>query len=178
MDGSAHQSAAQQSVLGEATASANGELYRLLIAQLGGLLEDEHDFVANMANCAALIYHSLPNLNWAGFYILRSGVLVLGPFQGMPACVRIPLGKGVCGTAAERRKTIRVDDVHQFPGHIACDVASQSEIVVPLVKDGQLVGVLDIDSPILNRFGVDDTEGLEALAALFLKLTTIPPSRA
>lgn len=150
------------------------ELYRELITQLGGLLDGEQDFVANMANCAALIYHTLPNLNWAGFYILQKDVLVVGPFQGKPACVRIALGKGVCGTAVQRQETIRVDNVDLFPGHIACDTASRSEIVVPLFKEGLVVGVLDIDSPILNRFDAEDAAGLEAIAALFMQLTNVP----
>jgi L-methionine (R)-S-oxide reductase len=124
--------------------------------------------VANAANTAALIFDALPDLNWAGFYFLRADELVVGPFQGKPACVRIALGKGVCGTAAVERKTIIVPDVESFPGHIACDAASRSEIVVPLIADGKLLGVLDIDSPRLARFDQGDARGLERLAALFL----------
>lgn len=154
--------------------ATKSELYRELLEQLGSMLDDEHDFVANMANCSALIYHSLPELNWAGFYILQKDVLLVGPFQGKPACVRIPMGKGVCGTSAQRKEIIRVDDVNLFPGHIACDVNSKSEIVVPLFKEKQVFGVLDIDSPILNRFDAEDAAGLEALAALFVQLTDIP----
>src|SRR6202521_2447461 len=128
------------------------ELYRGLSAQLSALIEGETDPVANMANCASLIFNSVPRLNWAGFYLLKGGELVLGPFQGQPACVRIAMGKGVCGTAAEQRETVLVDNVHEFSGHIACDSASNSEIVVPLIKDDQLIGVLDLDSPSLARF--------------------------
>jgi GAF domain-containing protein len=125
--------------------------------------------LANAANLSALLYHSLPDLNWAGFYLLRAGELVLGPFQGKVACVRIPLGQGVCGTAAQRRETIVVPDVHAFPGHIACDAASRSEIVLPLLHNGRLSGVLDLDSPIPERFDRDDAAGLEALVDLFLR---------
>jgi len=155
-------------------ASSKAELYSLMSAQVSSVFENERDFIANMANCAALIYHTLLDLNWAGFYLLRGKDLVLGPFQGKPACVRIPLGKGVCGTAAARQATIVVDDVDQFAGHIACDSASRSEIVIPLLKDGHLIGVLDVDSPILNRFNAEDAAGLEAIAALFIQLTDIP----
>jgi len=155
-------------------ASSKAELYSLMCAQVSSVFENERDFIANMANCAALIYHTLLDLNWAGFYLLRGKNLVLGPFQGKPACVRIPLGKGVCGTAAARQATIVVDDVDQFAGHIACDSASRSEIVIPLLKDGHLIGVLDVDSPILNRFNAEDAAGLEAIAALFIQLTDIP----
>ena len=143
--------------------------YRELAAQLAALLHQEHDVIANAANTAALIFNSLPNLNWAGFYFFRDGELVLGPFQGRPACVRIAIGRGVCGTAAERRATILVPDVHAFPGHIACDTASRSEVVVPLVMDGgSLLGVLDLDSPLPGRFDESDRDGLERLAAIFL----------
>lgn len=144
------------------------ELYRELAGQLAGLLHGERDGLANAANTAALIYQGLPGLNWAGFYFLKGGELVLGPFQGKVACVRIGLGKGVCGTAAAKRKTLVVADVADFPGHIACDHASRSEVVVPLVKSGRLVGVLDLDSPDPARFDRADAEGLEALAELFL----------
>ena len=137
--------------------------------QLRALLHGERDFIANCANAVALLWHSLPDLNWAGVYRLVGDELVLGPFQGKPACVRIPLGKGVCGTAAALRKTVLVPDVHEFPGHIACDAASRSEIVVPLVKDGQLLGVLDLDSPKLHRFDAADQAGLEKLAAVLVE---------
>lgn len=143
--------------------------YRALAAELGALLAGEQDVVANAANCASLLYHSLSDVNWVGFYFLRDGELVVGPFQGKPACIRIALGKGVCGTAAATRETQLVPDVHAFPGHIACDSASNSELVVPLVKDGALVGVLDLDSPVHARFDVIDQEGLEAIAHLFLE---------
>jgi L-methionine (R)-S-oxide reductase len=142
--------------------------YVRLADELGGLLGGESDFVANAANTAALIFDALPDLNWAGFYFLKRGELVVGPFQGKPACVRIALGKGVCGTAAVERKTIVVPDVNAFPGHIACDAASRSEIVVPLGKGGKLFGVLDLDSPRLARFNEADARGLERLAAVFL----------
>jgi GAF domain-containing protein len=136
--------------------------------QLGGVLAGERDGVANCANTAALIYHALPALNWAGFYFLRDQELVLGPFQGKVACVRIPLGSGVCGTAAARRETLVVPDVHAFPGHIACDADSRSEIVVPLIRSGAVLGVLDLDSPRAGRFDQDDARGLEALVAQLL----------
>jgi len=138
--------------------------YAELEKQLGALLHGERDFIANCANAAALLWHSLPGLNWAGIYRLVDGELVLGPFQGKPACVRIKPGRGVCGTAAATRRTVLVPDVQAFPGHIACDAASRSEIVVPLVKDGVLLGVLDLDSPELNRFDAADQAGLERLA--------------
>lgn len=143
--------------------------YRELVTQAQGLLAGERDRVANAANLGALIYHALENVNWAGFYFLDGGELVVGPFQGKPACVRIPLGKGVCGTAAEQRKTQRVTDVHAFEGHIACDPESRSEIVVPLVRNGTLIGVLDLDSPIADRFDPEDQAGLEALARVYLE---------
>lgn len=147
------------------------ELYENLAAQLCSLLEGEHDVVANAANCAALLYHSLPDVNWAGFYLFKEGELVLGPFQGNPACVRIAMGKGVCGTAAQLRQTVVVENVHEFPGHIACDSASNSEIVVPLtlIKDKRLIGVLDLDSPALARFDDEDAQGLNALAEIFIQ---------
>jgi len=137
------------------------ENYERVIGQLSALLEGENNQIANLANAAALLAQFLQNINWVGFYLLDGGELVLGPFQGLPACVRIPLGKGVCGTSAARKETIRVDDVHLFPGHIACDAASQSEIVVPMIKDGQLLGVLDIDSPAKSRFDETDQRYLE-----------------
>lgn len=143
------------------------ELYRELAAQISTLIEDETDAVANMANTAALIFHSVPRLNWAGFYLLKGGELVLGPFQGRVACVRIAFGRGVVGTAAEKLTTIRVPDVNQFPGHIACDTASQSEIVVPLTSaDSHLLGVLDVDSPELDRFDAEDETGLIAIGKI------------
>ena len=143
-------------------------LYAELIEQANALFEGEHDFVANAANLSALLFHSLPDLNWAGFYFLKEEGLVLGPFQGKPACVRIAIGKGVCGTAAARRETVLVEDVHAFPGHIACDSASNSEIVIPLVRNGELLGVLDLDSPKLARFASVDARGLESLAKIFV----------
>jgi len=143
-------------------------LYAALASQLAALLAGERDFIANAANTAALLYAELPAVNWVGFYRLVDGELVLGPFQGRVACVRIPLGRGVCGTAAARRATVRVPDVHAFPGHIACDAASRSEIVVPLLKDGRLLGVLDLDSPRPGRFDAADQAGLEKLADVFL----------
>lgn len=147
----------------------NAELaYAALSRDLAALLAGERDLVANAANTAALIFEALPGLNWAGFYLYKSGSLVLGPFQGRPACVRIALGRGVCGTAAERRSTVVVDDVHAFPGHIACDSASNSEIVVPLLRSSELLGVLDVDSPHHARFAASDARGLEALAKIFV----------
>lgn len=143
-------------------------IFAQLQQQLAGLLDAERDGLANCANVAALIYHGLPDLNWAGFYFLRHEELVLGAFQGNVACVRIGLGKGVCGTAAARRATLIVPDVHAFPGHIACDAASRSEIVVPLIKSGALLGVLDLDSPRPDRFDEEDARGLEALMAQLL----------
>lgn len=143
-------------------------LYRQLVAELRSLTAGEPDRIANLANSAALIYHSLPDLNWAGFYLLKDGELVVGPFQGKPACVRIALGKGVCGTAAIQRKTQVVKNVHEFPGHIACDSASNSEIVVPMIRNGELIGVLDLDSPNLARFDEEDREGLEQFVTVLL----------
>lgn len=137
------------------------ENYQLLIKQLAALLEGETNSIANLSNASALLNQFLDRTNWVGFYLMEEGELVLGPFQGLPACVRIPLGKGVCGTAAKQMETVRVEDVHQFPGHIACDAASQSEIVIPLVKEGNLLGVLDIDSPEKNRFDELDQKYLE-----------------
>jgi len=145
------------------------ELYQELCAQLASLLADERDLIANAANTAALIYHALPDLNWAGFYFLKGDELVLGPFQGRPACVRIPMGKGVCGVAAGQRRSIVVADVQSFPGHIACDAASRSELVVPLLKNGSLAGVLDLDSPLAARFDETDRAGCENLAAELMK---------
>jgi L-methionine (R)-S-oxide reductase len=160
-----------------------GADYASVAGELEALLANEHDLIANAANTAALLFDALPDINWAGFYFLRANdgqtahELVVGPFQGKPACVRIPLGKGVCGTAAADRKTLVVPDVHQFPGHIACDAASQSEIVVPLIQGHTLLGVLDIDSPVLARFDEADQRGIEHLAAIFLAACGRTPSR-
>ena len=143
--------------------------YADLARDLRALLAGERDLVANAANTAALIWEALPDLNWSGFYLYKSGELVLGPFQGKPACVRIALGKGVCGTAAERRETMLVEDVHAFPGHIACDSASNSEIVVPLLRGAELLGVLDLDSPKHARFTSLDARGIESLAGIFVE---------
>lgn len=148
------------------------EQFASLSAQLRSLLETERDFIANAANLASLLFHSLPDLNWAGVYILKGDELVLGPFQGKPACVRIALGQGVCGTAAVRRQTILVDNVNDFPGHIACDSASISEIVVPILRQDRLIGVLDLDSPALARFDDDDARGLNELVEIFVAATS------
>ena len=147
------------------TAGSKADLYRDLLGALDALTADEPDAIANMANAAALVWQYLPDLNWAGFYRMVGGELVLGPFQGKAACIRIPLGKGVCGTAAATRETQLVEDVHAFPGHIACDAASRSEFVVPIVHDGRLIGVLDLDSPEPARFDAEDAAGCEALCA-------------
>lgn len=144
-------------------------LYADLAGQIDGLLSGEINDIANLANAAAAIYHTLPSLNWAGFYLAYDGELVLGPFQGRPACVRIPLGNGVCGTAALRQQSVLVADVHDFPGHIACDAASRSELVVPLIREHKLIGVLDLDSPLLARFDGQDQAGCEALVAVILR---------
>jgi L-methionine (R)-S-oxide reductase len=141
-------------------------MYDDLALALKGLTDGEPDAVANMANAAALIWETLPDLNWAGFYRNVNGELVLGPFQGRPACIRIPFGTGVCGVAAQTRSVQRVDDVHAFPGHIPCDSASESELVVPIMKDGALVAVLDLDSPNKARFTADDEAGCVRLAAI------------
>ncbi|AKK65291.1 GAF domain-containing protein [Xanthomonas oryzae] len=154
-----------------ATSSLTGskpEQYAQLTAQAQALVHGEPDRIANAANLAALIFHSLPSLNWAGFYFYDGRELVVGPFQGLPACVRIPLDKGVCGAAASTRQSQRIADVDAFPGHIACDSASRSELVIPLVKGDALIGVLDLDSPELDRFDADDQSGLEAIAQLFV----------
>lgn len=137
------------------------EQYDMLSKQLSALLEGEDDIVANLSNASALLNQFLTDINWVGFYLMKNGELVLGPFQGLPACVRIPVGRGVCGTAVQKRETIVVEDVHQFPGHIACDARSNSEIVIPLIKNDEIIGVLDIDSPLKNRFTNDDKLGLE-----------------
>ncbi|MEX5507466.1 GAF domain-containing protein [Pseudomonas putida] len=147
------------------------EGYNLLAAQVQALFADERDFIANAAQFSAFLYNQVDDLNWAGFYLNRNEELVLGPFQGQVACVRIPFSRGVCGAAAATRQTQRVEDVHAFPGHIACDSASNSELVIPLVKEGRLIGVLDLDSPKVGRFSEADQLGLERLAAIFLQLT-------
>ena len=146
------------------------ELYAEIAELAQGLLAGERDLIANAANFSALLFHSLPDLNWAGFYFYDGSELVVGPFQGKPACIRIALGRGVCGTAAQTRQTQLVADVHAFEGHIACDAASNSEIVVPLVKaDGSLLGVWDVDSPLTGRFDDEDRAGMEALCAVFMR---------
>ncbi len=145
------------------------EKYALLKTMLSGLMEGEHDLIANMANMSALLFDALEDVNWSGFYRMLEGMLVLGPFQGKPACIRIPLGRGVCGTAAATLQTQLVKDVHLFPGHIACDALSQSEIVIPLIRNGELLGVLDIDSPVKNRFDETDQAGLEKLCEMLVK---------
>lgn len=155
-------------------AGGKPEFYRDLCRQLLALLEDERDPIANAANTAALLYQLMPDLNWAGFYFLRGEELVLGPFQGKPACVRIATGKGVCGTAVVRRQSVIVADVHAFPGHIACDAASRSELVVPLMRDNAVVGVIDLDSPVPARFDDDDRDGIEAVAVLYANGSNLP----
>ncbi len=147
--------------------------YRELNAQLAALFADERDGLANCSNLSAVLQQALPDLNWVGFYFLRGNELVLGPFQGKVACVRISLGRGVCGTAAARRQTLIVPDVHEFPGHIACDAASRSEIVVPLIQDGRLLGVLDLDSPLPARFDDEDSVGLNDAVALLLRFSAL-----
>jgi L-methionine (R)-S-oxide reductase len=142
--------------------------YKQLHTQTEHLLYGETDMIANLANVASLLYHSFSEVNWSGFYLWKGGELVLGPFNGKPACVRIASGRGVCGAAVVRRETVLVDDVEAFPGHIACDSASRSEIVLPLIKNGELLGVLDMDSPILSRFDNDDKQGLERLVEIVL----------
>jgi len=154
-------------------ASSKPELYLELQSQVSAVLAGERDFIANLANTSAMLFASLPQLNWAGFYLFRQDQLVLGPFQGKPACVRIAMGRGVCGTAARRRETIVVPDVHAFPGHIACDAASRSEIVVPLITGEKLVGVMDLDSPVVGRFDEVDARGLEAIAAIVLAASVV-----
>lgn len=154
----------------DAIESANKvEFYRELCGRLRALLEGEIDPIANAANTSALVFQMVPDINWAGFYFLRAqGALVLGPFQGKPACVRIAAGRGVCGAAVERGEPVLVDDVQSFPGHIACDAASRAELVVPLVRDGHVFGVLDLDSPTLGRFDAEDQAGVERLAAIYV----------
>lgn len=145
------------------------EQYTMLSKQLDALLEGEYNSIANLSNASALLNQFLERINWVGFYLMENGELVLGPFQGLPACVRIPVGKGVCGTAVSDKKTMLVEDVQAFPGHIACDAASRSEIVIPLMKEDQVIGVLDIDSPELSRFTEDDQQGLELFAETLAK---------
>jgi len=147
---------------------SKADLYRELASQLSSLLAGERDLIANAANFSSLIFQSLPDLNWAGFYFAKDGELVLGPFQGKPACVRIKLGQGVCGAGAAKCETVIVPNVHEFPGHIACDSASNSEIVVPLLKGSRLIGVLDLDSPQTARFDQEDAAGLETLVRILL----------
>ncbi len=153
----------------QSLSGAKPEQYAQLVEQARGLLAGERDRIANAANLSALVYHGLPDLNWAGFYFFDGTELVVGPFQGLPACVRIPLDKGVCGAAASTRQTQRVADVHAFPGHIACDSASRSELVVPLFAGDTLIGVFDLDSPVPDRFDVDDQYGLETIARVFIE---------
>lgn len=141
----------------------------MLGKQLDALLEGESNLTANLSNASALLNQFLERINWVGFYLMEDGELVLGPFQGLPACVRIQVGKGVCGTAVAEKKTMLIEDVHAFPGHIACDAASQSEIVIPLIKEGNVIGVLDIDSPELSRFTKEDQEGLELFTEVLMK---------
>ena len=160
-------------IIQSTAANSKAAIYRQLHDQLRALFAGERDGLANSANMSALIYETLPDLNWAGFYFLQGRELVLGPFQGRVACVRIALGQGVCGTAAERKETVVVADVHAFPGHIACDAASRSEIVVPLIQNGRLLGVLDLDSPLLARFDDDDLAGLTAAVDLLLQHTDL-----
>jgi GAF domain-containing protein len=150
----------------DVNAGSKAELYRELERAIEAVTEGEADAIANMANGAALIWQFVPDLNWAGFYRMIGNELVLGPFQGRAACIRIPLGKGVCGTAAATRRIQRVDDVHSFPGHIACDAASASELVVPLIREGRVLGVLDLDSPVVARFDAGDEAGFERIAEL------------
>jgi GAF domain-containing protein len=159
--------------LQSARAGTKAERHSELVSQARALLQGERDFTANAANLAALIFHTLPDLNWAGFYWMKDGGLVLGPFQGKPACVRIPVGKGVCGTAARDLRTVLVPDVQQFPGHIACDSASRSEVVVPVIRRDRLIGVLDLDSPLAARFDTDDARVLEQVVAIFLDSTDL-----
>ena len=160
-------------MLNERTAAPETDFYQGIEQQGRALLEGETDVIANAANLAALIYHSLPDLNWAGFYFRQGEQLVLGPFQGQPACVRIEMGKGVCGTAAIQRETVIVPNVHEFPGHIACDSASNSEIVVPVIKEDRLIGVLDLDSPKFGRFNEEDAAGLAKVVNVFVEMSDI-----
>ena len=157
----------------QAQVTSKRDLYDQLARQLSSLLAGERDLIANAANFSSLIFQSLPDLNWAGFYFAKDGELVLGPFQGKPACVRIRVGQGVCGAGAAKCETVVVPNVHEFPGHITCDSASNSEIVVPLMKDSRLIGVLDLDSPVLGRFDEQDATGLENLLNIFLESTDL-----
>ncbi|MBC8043277.1 MAG: GAF domain-containing protein [Rhizobacter sp.] len=159
--------------LKETEAASKTDLYKSLTPQLYGLLDGERDFTANAANFSSLLFNLLPEVSWAGVYLYRGGGLVLGPFQGKPACTRIAIGKGVCGTAAEKMKSVVVRDVHEFPGHIACDAASNSEIVIPMAKEGRLIGVLDLDSTAAARFDDDDKAGLEIMVEIFLNATDV-----
>ena len=143
--------------------------YETMIAQIKALMEGEHDMIANMANLSAILYHSLPDINWAGFYLYKKDELILGPFQGKVACMHIPLGKGVCGTCAKTLTLQLIDDVHSFPGHIACDAASRSEIVLPIIKENTLLGVLDIDAPMLKRFDTTDAHYLSNVVELLVQ---------
>jgi GAF domain-containing protein len=156
-----------------ARGGTQAELHAQLLEEARGLLTGERDFTANAANLASLVFHTLPDLNWAGFYWMKQGELVLGPFQGKPACVRIALGRGVCGTAARERRTIVVPDVNAFPGHIACDTASASEVVVPVISGTRVLGVLDLDSPVRDRFDGSDARALEQLVRVFLDSTDL-----
>ena len=142
--------------------------YHTILGQISALTFNEKDVIANMANISAVLFNSLDEVNWAGFYLLKDDQLVLGPFQGQPACIRIPMGKGVCGSAAEARKTLVIEDVHQFEGHIACDSASNSEIVIPIIKNDQLIGVLDIDSPSFSRFSNNDAVNLNQVVEILV----------
>lgn len=162
----------------EKASGTKSEIYEELARQTRGLLDGERDLIANAANVAALIWQIVPDLNWAGFYLMKGNELVLGPFQGKPACVRIAVGKGVCGAAAARRETVLVEDVHAFPGHIACDSASNSELVVPLIKDGAVHGVLDLDSPLLARFDDEDRRGFEAIVRILVNGTDFARAHA
>ena len=155
------------------TFTTKAECYKNINSQLQHLLEGERDLIANASNAAALLFHMLPEVNWAGFYFNRHGELVLGPFQGKPACVRIAIGKGVCGTCAQKKETIVVQNVHEFPGHIACDSASNSEIVLPIIKFNRLIGLLDIDSPVPARFDHEDKAGLETFVKIFSEHTNL-----
>jgi L-methionine (R)-S-oxide reductase len=149
--------------------SGKSDFYREFTSQLSSLLDGESDPIANAANTAALLFQMMPNINWAGFYFLRDGKeLVLGPFQGLPACVRIPVGRGVCGAAVEQKHSILVEDVHAFAGHIACDAASRSELVVPLMGQGRILGVLDLDSPTVGRFDAEDQAAMERIASIYV----------
>lgn len=154
--------------MNEIEGKLKNEFYKELLTQAKGLMSGESDLIANMANLSALMFNRMEKVNWAGFYLYKEDQLVLGPFQGQPACIRIPMGRGVCGTAAQSLQTQLVEDVHAFEGHIACDAASNSEIVIPLVLNGKLLGVLDIDSPEYSRFDEEDKAGLEALAEALL----------